>query len=87
MVQSPIILKVDACATITDYLTNRMQYIVVKGISTKPLRVISGVPQGSVLGPLLFLMQYIVVKGNAHKRQSQTFKFDGKNHNTAFSVT
>ena len=25
-----------------------------------------------------FLMQYIVVKGNAHKRQSQTFKFDGK---------
>ena len=39
-----------------DYLTNRMQTVVIKGEKSRLKRVVSGVPKGSVLGPLLFLI-------------------------------
>ena len=38
------------------FLTNRIQFVTVNGFESEPQSVISGVPQGSVLGPLIFLV-------------------------------
>jgi hypothetical protein len=39
-----------------DYLHERFQRVIIKGEFSEWLRIVAGVPQGSVLGPLLFLI-------------------------------
>ena len=38
------------------FLSNRSHYLLVNGCCSKLVNVVSGVPQDSVLGPLLFLL-------------------------------
>ena len=38
------------------YLSNREQFVCINGYNSDSLSITSGVPQGSILGPLLFLL-------------------------------
>ena len=39
-----------------DYLSGRTQQVIIEGFNSDKTPVVSGVPQGSILGPLLFLL-------------------------------
>ena len=40
----------------SSFLQGRTQYVIVDGAFSDPCKVLSGVPQGTVLGPLFFLI-------------------------------
>jgi hypothetical protein len=51
---------------IQDYLTNRTQSVFYSNTMSDPLPVSCGIPQGSILGPLLFLMYINDIYNSSH---------------------
>jgi len=49
-------LNTDIINWFQSYLSGRLQTINISGASSTPREITCGVPQGSILGPLLFLI-------------------------------
>ena len=60
------------------YLDNRYQRVIMNGIESAWVKVTSGVPQGSILGPLLFIMYIDDLCQVSENSESLFFADDGK---------
>jgi hypothetical protein len=64
----------DAHCWLSNYLMNRTQVIRINGVDSNPIIMKCGVPQGSVMGPLLFTI-YIRPLGHIIEQHQIKFKF------------
>ena len=54
------------------YLSGRSQSVLINGTQSKPTSLVCGVPQGSVLGPIVFTI-YMLPLGDIIKRHGMQF--------------
>ena len=69
---------------IADFLNDRSQYVSIKSVSSSRVPVTSGVPQGSVLGPILFIY-YINDMPDEIKNKLKIFADDTKAYSKILS--
>ena len=70
-------IKGNVLKWVTDFLSNRRQRVIINGVSSQKASVTSGIPQGSVLGPLLFVI-YINDLPRGLKTTAKMFADDTK---------
>lgn len=73
-------------AWLTDFLNNRTQRVIYQGVKSAPVRVSSGVVQGSVLGPLLFTIMVSDLPAQVTHSQMVLYADDGKTIGRASSL-
>ena len=60
----------------TSYLLNRTQYVQIGNDKSSPLEIVCGIPQGSTLGPLLFLLYINDMPNSSTKLSFRMFADD-----------
>ena len=68
------------------YLHNRSQRVTILGATSSPLPVTSGVPQGSILGPIMFLLYVKSLPDVVRSGQIAAFADDTKVFNEITST-
>ena len=71
----------------SSYISNRRQQTIVHGVTSTSIPVTSGVPQGSILGPLLFLLYENHLSNAVSNSRIATFADDTKIFKTINSIS
>ena len=69
----------NALKWLSDYLSNRIQYVTFGGAKSSEVVLNTGVPQGSILGPILFLIYFNDFCNSVHSG-TQVLYADDANH-------
>ena len=71
-------------ALIKTYLTNRYQYVQFENSGSELLQIVTGIPQGSILGPLFFSILINDLVNSSNKFQFLMYAEDV--HNDLFNL-
>jgi hypothetical protein len=72
---------------LSNFLSGRTQHAVIDGVRSNVIRVLSGVPQGTVLGPLLFILYINDLFSVVKHSKIKVFADDSKLHKSIGSPT